>query len=87
MHEDFDMDNWDTDEPFHSEPDPFPTVKSEYDNLHCVVPSPLGEELVTLMDCDEPTRIMSREQVLKLMEESSPYRHATVAAMPAVKAA
>ena len=68
------------DDPFHNEPDTTPA-------LNCVVSSPLGDEIVEIQECEHPTRTMDGAEIRRLLAESNPHRHATVAVMRVVKVA
>ena len=73
-------DYFEVDEPFS-----LVTVKPPpMSGLLCVVPSPKGDELVDPSWCDEPTRIMSREEIRCLLRQAGPHTHETLRSMVAV---
>lgn len=49
--------------------------------LGLAVPTPTGDELVDPRDCEEPTRVMTREELDRLLNLD---RHPTVRSMQAV---
>lgn len=54
--------------------------------LDCVVPSPIGDELVDSDDCRKETLVMDATEIRRLLRECDPQRHKTVRSMRAVKA-
>lgn len=53
-------------------------------NLNCVVPSPLGDELVDPKDCEHPTRRMDADEIKRMLKECNPQQAKTIRAMKAV---
>lgn len=54
-------------------------------NLNCVVPSPLGDELVDPKDCEHPTRMMDADEIKRMLKECNPQQAKTIREMPAVR--
>lgn len=69
------------DDPFHDKP-----ASVSVPHLSCVVPTPIGDELIDPTELDEKTVVMSAETVKKLLWECSEKR-TTVVEMRAVKVA
>lgn len=55
------------------------------DDLFCVVPTPKGDELVDVKDCEHPTRRMSLDEIGLALKECNPMSAKTVLAMKAVR--
>ena len=71
------MDTKRVDEPFH--------ISSPEDlAFDCVVVTPLGDEVVNIEECGHPTRVMSRAEIQRYLDEATPHRHVTVRKMPVV---
>jgi hypothetical protein len=73
------------DDPFAPpETPPFELSVLSCSNLQMVVPGPRGDELVDPSWCDEPTRIMSAEEIRSLLVQAGPHTHETQRSMTAV---
>jgi hypothetical protein len=51
----------------------------------CIVNSPVGDEIVSFADLEEPTRVFNQVELAALIADSCPHRHATVPSFHAVK--
>jgi len=74
------------DQPFDLPPPtpPFELVVMSSSNLQMVVSGPQGDELVDPSWCDEPTKIMSAEEIRSLLRQAGLHTHETLRSMMAV---